>query len=280
MDGGKHVVAHQALAQHNGILIIVSLPRHVSHQQVTTKSQLSILGCIAFGEDVASLHALSLLTDRTQVDGHVLVRAAELRDAIFLQSRLKADKLLIRCAVVENADSRSIDILNDTIALSHNHRARVFTNLLLQTGTHDRSIVVKQRHSLTHHVTSHQCTVTVIVLQERNQTSRHRGNLLRRHVHEVNLRRSNHGEVGVLTTLHISANERTVLLQRGIALTDDVLSLFFSSQVDHILVLEINHAVVHLAIRSFNEAKLVDGCIDAKRRNQTDVRAFRALNRA
>lgn len=75
------------------------------------------------GEDVALLHSLSLVADRTEVDGHVLVGAAELRNAIFLECRLEAYKLLVVGAVVEDADGRGIYILDNTLALGCNHSA-------------------------------------------------------------------------------------------------------------------------------------------------------------
>ena len=46
---------------------------------------------------------------------------------------------------------------------------------------------MEQRHSLAHHVTSHERTVTVVVLEERNESGRNRTDLLRSNVHEVYL---------------------------------------------------------------------------------------------
>ena len=42
--GSQKVFAHHAFVQHDGILIVVSLPRHVCHQQVLTQSKLALLG--------------------------------------------------------------------------------------------------------------------------------------------------------------------------------------------------------------------------------------------
>ena len=173
MNGCQHIVANHTLRDDDSILIVVTLPRHVSNQQVTTQSQLTIFSGITLSQDVALLHALALVADRTQVDGHVLVGTAELRNAVFLESRLEADKLLVFRTVIENADGSSVDILDDTFAFGCDHRAAVFADLLLKSGTYDRCIVVKQRHCLTHHVTSHQGAVTVIMLQERNQAGTH-----------------------------------------------------------------------------------------------------------
>ena len=90
---------------------------------------------------------------------------------------------------------------------------------------------MKQRNGLAHHVRSHECTVSIIVLQERNQRGGDRGNLLRRHVHQVHIRRRNHREVSILTALHHLTDKGTVIVQRGITLTDHVLCLFLGSQI-------------------------------------------------
>ena len=170
MNRGEDIVANNALREHDSILVVVTLPRHVGNEEVTTQSELTILGGIALGEDVASLNTLTLLTDRTKVDGHVLVGATELRNAVFLDGWLEAYELFVSSAIIENTDGCSINILDDTIALSSNHGARILTHLLLKSCAHDRSIIVKQWHCLTHHVTAHQSTVTVIMLKEWDKT--------------------------------------------------------------------------------------------------------------
>ena len=187
MNRSQDIFTDNALVKHDSILIVVSFPRHIGHKEVTAQSQFTILGSITFSKDIAGLHALTLLTDRTKVNNHVLVSTAELRNTIFLQSRLEAYELLILRAIIEDTDGRSIHIFNHTFTLSGNHSARILTNLLLNTGTNNRCLVVEQRYCLAHHVRSHQCAVSVIVLQERNQAGSYRGNLLRSHVHKIHL---------------------------------------------------------------------------------------------
>ena len=105
MYAGEDILTDDTLIEHDSVLIVVTFPRHISYKEVLTQSQLAVLRAVTLGEDVAELDALSLLADGSQVDGHVLVRAAELRDAVFLQSRLEAYELLVLSAVVEDADS-------------------------------------------------------------------------------------------------------------------------------------------------------------------------------
>ena len=95
---------------------------------------------------------------------------------------------------------------------------------------------MEQGHSLAHHVTSHQCAVTVVVFQEGNKACRYRCNLLRRHVHEVYLGGLHHGEVGILATLYHIADKGSVFVQRRVALSDDVVFFLFGRKIHQVLV--------------------------------------------
>ncbi len=170
MNRRKHIFAHHTLRNDHCVLIVVSFPRHVCHKKVASQSKLTILGSVTLSKDVTLLYSLSLVTNWAKVDGHVLVSATELRNAIFLKRRLKADKLIILCAVIKDTNRRGVNIVYDTITLSRNHCARILTHLLFKAGSYDWRVIVKQWDGLSHHVTSHQRTVTIIMLQERNET--------------------------------------------------------------------------------------------------------------
>ena len=123
MNRGEKVLANYALTEHDGVLIVVTLPRHVCHEEVASECKLTATGSVTLSEDVALLHTLTLVADRTKVDGHILVGAAELRNLVFLHCRHEAYEFLFLCAVVEDADGGGINILNDTLALCYNHGA-------------------------------------------------------------------------------------------------------------------------------------------------------------
>ena len=137
-----------------------------------------------------------------------------------------------------------------------------------------------KRNCLAHHVTSHQRTVTVIMLKEWNKSGRNRCYLLWSNVHKVYLRRRNNREVCILTTLNDLTNEGTVVVQRSISLTDDMFFLFLCSKVNNIVVVEVYNRIHNLTVRSFNETEVVDLCIHTERRDKTNVWSFRALDRA
>ena len=121
MNRCQDILANDTLVEHDSILIVVTLPRHVCHKQVTTQCELTILSGITLCKDVTLLHSLTLVTDRTQVDSHILVGTTELRDTILLQSWLKAYELLLVSTIVEDTDGCGINILYNTVALSGNH---------------------------------------------------------------------------------------------------------------------------------------------------------------
>ena len=121
--------------------------------------------------------------------------------------------------------------------------------------------------------------MTVIVLEEWDKTRTDRSNLLWRYVHEVNLCRLYYREVCILTTLYHVAYESTVVVQRCVALTDDVVFLLLGSEVFYVCIVQVNYAVLNLTVRSLDKAEVVDLCVHTQRRDKTDVRSFRRLDR-
>ena len=248
VDAREDIVAYNALVKHDGVLIVVTLPRHVSHEQVAAKSQLAVLGAIALGEDVTGRDALTFLADRAEVDGHVLVGATELGNTVFLERRLEADKLLFLGTVVEDADGGGVNVLDDTLAFGNDHRAAVLTDLTFDAGTDDRSLGAHERHCLTHHVGSHEGTVSIVVLEERNERCGDRSNLLRSNVHQVDFGRRHDGIVVVLTAFDDLADEGSIVAQGRVALTNDESFLFLGSEIGNSFRREIYDTVIDLAV--------------------------------
>ena len=73
--------------------------------------------------------------------------------------------------------------------------------------------------------------------------------------------------------------ELAVLVDGLVSLSDVVIVLFVSGHVPDFVSDDLVLLVV-LAVRSFDEAVLVDACIDGERGHETDVLAFRRLDRA
>ena len=139
MNTCKNVFAYHTFVQHDGVLIIVSLPRHICHQKVLTQSQFSVLCTISFCQDLTRNNSVSLIDDGTEVDGHVLIGTTELGYAVFFKRGFKTYKLFIFSAVIQNADGCCINVFNNTITFGCNHGTAVLTNLTFDTCTNNRS---------------------------------------------------------------------------------------------------------------------------------------------
>ncbi len=277
--GGVHVFAYDALAQYDSILIVITLPGDIGYLQVLTERQLTALGSITLGQDLTFLHRVALAYQRMEVDGGVLVGLLELRHLVLFLRRVEADSLFLCRTLVADADDVGIDISHRTRTLCHDLCAAVGHELFLDTGTYDRRLRSDQRYCLAHHVRTHQRTVGVIVLQERDERCRYRSYLARSYVHEVHLVRSHYRELGTQTGLDFRADERTVLAERRVTLGYHLVLLVLGGQIYHMVVVQIHYAVLHLAVRRLDEAQVIDLRIDTHGRDQTDVRAFRRLNR-
>ena len=84
--------------------------------------------------------------------------------------------------------------------------------------------------------------------------------------------------VGDVTGLDFLVDKSAFVIHWRGGLGDNLVFLKLGGQIDRIL-LEVDHAVDHFAVRRLDETKVVDLCEHAERRNQTDVRTFRGLNR-
>ena len=279
MDRGEEVFADKAFVQHDSILIVVALPRHVSDLDVTTESEFTGLGRVPFGKDITSLDTLALEADRTKVDRGALVRLTELRQAVGRDRIFEAYEELVIRAVVADLDRGSVDEDYFTSALCYDLRTRVTYQLSLDTRTDDRSFGTEERYSLTHHVRSHERTVSIVVLQEGNERSSDRGDLRRRNVHQLNFSGRHDREVSLLTCLNSVAEEVTFVIQRSIPLSYDEVFFFLSGIVLQSLIREVNLPILDATVRRRDEAEVIDLRIDTERRDQTDVWPFRRLNR-
>ena len=220
-----------------------------------------------FLNDVAHLH------QRTLVDAGRRVRALELAQAINVDARLGRIGFLGRA----NDDTGGVDLVDDARSACADRGAGVTRNDFFHARADERRFGTQKRHGLALHVRTHQRTVGVVVLEERNQGCSNRNKLFRRNVDELDLIRRRHHEVAALTAGHQFVDDAIAAVDRRVGLGDCVLRLFHRGEV-HDLVGQV--LVDHLTIRAFDEAVLVDARIGGERVDQTDIRAFRRFNRA
>ena len=71
----------------------------------------------------------------------------------------------------------------------------------------------------------------------------------------------------------------SVLIERSITLCNEVRLLVLSTQINNMIVIKVHYAIFRLTIRGLDESEVVDLRIDTERRDKTDVRTFRRLDR-
>ena len=246
----------------------MAFPRHEGNQQVLAQCHLAVVGARAVGENLASLNAVAFVHQRGLVVAGALVGALELAQ----------HKGVAHTLVIHDGDVVGGDVLDHASLRRNDHVAGVISSAQLHTGTHERSFGAQQRHSLTLHVGTHQCTVSIVMLEERNHSGCHGNHLSRRHVHVVHL--------GVRDDLHVAAAQANlnallgkpvILVERGVRLSNHVTVLFVRSEVVDL----VGDLPVHnLAVRSLDEAKRVHASVGGQGTDQTNVRTLRSLDRA
>ena len=193
----------------------------------------------------------------------------------------------------------AVDLGDDAVVLGDDHVGRVAGGPRLDAGADVGGLGPQQRHGLLLHVGAHERPVGVVVLEERDERGAHRDDLLRRHVHELDLGRRHRGDLGgggevdVALELEPQVGQRhglrrtpgqdtvvleaSVLVEGHVGLGDDVL-LFGVGRQPQDLVGDL--AVDHLAVRRLDEAEVVDPGVGGQRADEADVGTLRGLDRA
>ena len=188
VDRGEDVVLHDPLGEQDRVFEVVAVPRHERDQHVAAERELAELGRGTVGDDVALLDLIAHLHQRTLVDAGVLVGALELHQPVDVDARLGR----IGLAGGADDDTGGVDLIDHAGAARGDRGAGVTGHHAFHAGADERRLGANQRHRLALHVRAHQRAVGVVVLQERDQRRGHRNELLRRHVHEVDLLARHH----------------------------------------------------------------------------------------
>ena len=222
MDGGVVVVLDQLLGDQDGVLEVVSAPRHEGHQDVASQRQLTGIGAGPVGEHLALADPLPFSNHRLLRNAGVLVAALELDQLIDVGAELFGLAGLDVFRLDSDDDAVGVDQVDDAGALAEHHGAGVARHDVLHPGAHQRGIGAEQRHGLPLHVGAHQCAVRVVVLQEGNERSSHRDELFRRDVDEVDLLLLDGNEVAGLPGDDAIVNEIAFLVHHHVGLRDRV----------------------------------------------------------
>ena len=179
VDGSVNVLLHHTFRYHDRILIIITIPRHESHQHVPAQGQLTVIGRGAIGDDMAWLHDLVSLDQGTLVDARVLVGALELGQGVDVGS-----EIFLALGPDPNDDPFRVHQIHNPCAFAHHNGAGVLGGDRLHTGADQRRLGADQRNRLALHVGAHESTVGIVILKERDQGSGDGNQLLRRDVDE------------------------------------------------------------------------------------------------
>ncbi len=116
VDGGEHVLAGHPLADHDGILEVVSLPWHEGHHEIAADGQLSVLGTVAFAERLPRGHLFALADDGAQVHAGALVGLHELGELVLLLVTIKAHGAFVIGALVLDHDLLAVHVFHRAVA--------------------------------------------------------------------------------------------------------------------------------------------------------------------
>ncbi len=278
-----------------------------------------MIGARTVSDDLPLQHALALLDHRLLVDAGVLVRALELRELVNVAAHLTRQLRGMVFAFDAHDDALGVDRIDNAVAAGQNHCARVASGDAFHSRAHDRSLRAEQRHGLALHVRAHQRAVGVVVFEERHQRSGNGNQLLRADVDVVHFLAADQHKVAGLAGVDQFGDDAALVVEFHVGLCDGVavlfprgkiererfdrrrlLALFFQLIVD-LLDLMLLHVIADLvvavanihdgdvvdhasaldpAVGRLDEAVVVDPRIATQRRDQSDVRAFRRLNRA
>ena len=127
VNRSEFIVAHQAFADEDGVLIVTALPRHKRNQHIVPQSQLATVRGRTVGQHVFLFHPLPLGDNGALVDTRALIGTL-----VFAQ------RILSPAAIAFHHDLSAGDAGDHSILGCHYDLTRVHRRLPLHTGCHQR----------------------------------------------------------------------------------------------------------------------------------------------
>ena len=215
MHRSELVILHQPLADDDGVLVVVALPRHKGHQHILPQRQLPAVGGRAVRQRIAHIHIVALLHHRTLVETRSLIGAAELDERV----------RMFLAGLVHDDDLLSVHGEDGTRHARQQHLPAVPRHPALNPRAYNGRLRLQQRHRLPLHIAAHQRPVGVVMLQERDQRRRHAHNLQRRHIHILHRRRGRHPVIVPFPHFHQLVGELVPRVKPGVGLGNAMLLL-------------------------------------------------------
>src|SRR5699024_4768719 len=137
-----------------------------------------------------------------------------------------------RTVSAANNDLFGIHVFHGAVMGSQDADAGVGSSLVLHTGSNNGLLGDHQRHGLPLHVGTHQSTVTVVVLQERDAGRSNGNHHTGRNVHEIDLVGFEFLDVVAMTAGNAGTDKTVVLIQRFVGLRNDVFVFHVSGHIN------------------------------------------------
>ena len=199
VDRRVAVVADDALADQDRVLVVVAVPGHERDEHVLPERELAHVGRRAVGDDVAAGDHVADLHQRSLVDVGVLVRPLVLGEVVDVDADVAGHRLGV---VDAHDDARRVDVIDGAAAAREHRGAGVDGGGALDAGADQRLLGPQAGHGLALHVGAHQRAVRVVVLEERDQRRGHRHDLARRDVHVLDLVAGRQHELVLVAAAH------------------------------------------------------------------------------
>ncbi|MNO49928.1 hypothetical protein D3C76_402890 [compost metagenome] len=223
VDGGQAIFLYHALIHQDRVFEVVTVPRHERDAQVLAQRQFAQVGRRTVSQHVARHHRLTQHHARTLVDTGVLVGTGVLGQAVDVDAGFARQQLIF---IDLDNDTGGVDVVDHAATLGHYGNTGVNGHGAFHTGTYQRLVGTQSRYGLTLHVRTHQGSVSIIVFQERDQGRCHRYDLLRAHVHVLDLVGVHKGGFTLVTARDQLVFQTAIFGGRGVGLCDHVLAFF------------------------------------------------------
>ncbi len=305
-------VLHETFRDNHGVFVVVTVPHHVGHEYVLTKSEFAFANRWAISEALAFFHFLTERHNRVLINTSGMVGAFEFSKVIGIDLTV----------FTSEDDMTTINFGDFTIFVSEHHVARVASCFTFDTSTHKWSFWADNWDSLTLHVGTHERASRIIVFKERNTSSSDTHNLVGGNINIFELTGVSNTWFAIHASWHFITEEVTFFVElhsccssdnffffKGVQVNDFVgharfhsnARNFFFSQFccyffgDNTASFSASHIIKqyfafsefwivlndtqHFAVWSFNKTKLVNASVTGKMVHQTDVRTFWCSNR-
>ncbi len=166
MNGSEQVFLDHPLGNQDRVFEVVAAPRHERDQHVAPERQLAHVGRRPVGEHVAGLDPFALNDNRPLIDAGILIAALVFDQIVNVHARVAQ---IFGLLVGAHHDSLRIDALDHSVALADHGNARVAAHGAFESGSHQGSVGLEQRHRLALHVGSHQRSIRIVIFEERNK---------------------------------------------------------------------------------------------------------------